>query len=31
MKNILQPLIDSDKIKLTIPEKPRSPRQKYYS
>jgi hypothetical protein len=28
--NILKPLIDNGKIKLTIPEKPNSPEQKYY-
>lgn len=30
MSNIIQPLIDSKKIKLTIPEKPKSSKQKYY-
>ncbi len=29
--NILKPLIKGDLLKLTIPEKPTSPNQKYYS
>ena len=31
MKNILQPLINNGELKLMIPDKPRSPKQKYYS
>ena len=31
MKNILQPLINNGSIGLTIPDKPRSPKQKYYN
>ena len=30
-KNILNPLIKDEYLKLTIPEKPKSPKQKYYS
>ena len=30
MSNIIQPLIDSNKLKMTIPEKPKSSKQKYF-
>ena len=30
-KEILKPLIDKGLLKLTIPDKPTSPKQKYYS
>ncbi|MCP4683210.1 MAG: hypothetical protein GY864_12820 [Desulfobacterales bacterium] len=30
-KEILNPLIQKDLLKMTIPEKPNSPKQKYYS